>query len=147
MNGVNKVILLGTVGQDPKLKHTQGGQAILELRLATTEKWKDATSGQMREETQWHACTMWGKRAESLARFIVKGDQLYVEGSIVYRTWNDKDGNKRYATDIRVADIELLGGNKGGGPRQGRQSQQEPDPFGPETHVGGNDGVDDPIPF
>jgi len=110
--GLNKVMLLGNLGQDPELKMIAGGQAVLNLRLATTETYMDK-SNTRQERTDWHTVTVWGKRAEALAKILSKGSQLFVEGRIQTRSY-EKNGEKRYATDI-VANNIILTGRRGGG--------------------------------
>ncbi len=108
--GLNKVILIGNLGQDPELKNA-GGQDLLKLRIATTERYK-AKTGEWTERTEWHSVVMWGKRAEPLSRILEKGRAVYIEGSIQYRQYEAKDGSTRYATDIRAHNLILLGGGK-----------------------------------
>ena len=109
MGSVNKVILVGNLGRDAELKYTPGGAAVSTLNLATTETWTDK-SGQRQEKTEWHRVVLWGKPAESLADYLVKGKSIYVEGRLQTRQWDDKDGNKRYTTEIRGDRVVLLGG-------------------------------------
>src|SRR6266576_4261930 len=114
MGSVNKVILVGNLGRDAELRYTPGGAAVATLNLATTEVWNDK-GGQRQEKTEWHRIVLWGKQAESLQEYLTKGKQIYVEGRLQTRQWDDKDGNKRYTTEIRGDKIVLLGG--GGGAR------------------------------
>src|SRR5436309_7183356 len=114
MGSVNKVILVGNLGRDAELRYTPGGAPVSTLNLATTEVWNDK-SGQRQEKTEWHRVVLWGKSAESLSEYLVKGKQIYVEGRLQARQWDDKDGNKRYTTEIRGDRIVLLGGGGGGG--------------------------------
>ena len=114
MGSVNKVILVGNLGRDAELRYTPGGAAVATLNLATTEVFKDR-EGQKKEDTQWHRVILWGKTAESLQDYLTKGKQIYVEGKLQTRQWDDKDGNKRYTTEIRSDRIVLLGGGGGGG--------------------------------
>jgi single-strand DNA-binding protein len=118
MGSVNKVILIGNLGRDAELRHTPGGQAVASLNLATTEQWNDK-DGQRQEKTEWHRIVLWGRQAESLQQYLVKGKQIYVEGRLQTRQWDDKDGNKRYTTEIKADRITLLGGGGGGGARAG----------------------------
>jgi single-strand DNA-binding protein len=111
--GLNKVLLLGNLGADPELKVTQGGQAILKLRLATTESYLDK-SNTRQERTEWHSVTLWGKRGEALSRFLQKGERIFVEGSIRTSSY-EKDGEKRYRTEVVANNIILAGRGKGGG--------------------------------
>jgi single-strand DNA-binding protein len=115
MGSVNKVILVGNLGRDAEVRHTAGGQAVATLNLATTEQWTDR-DGQRQEKTEWHRVVLWGKPAESLQQYLVKGKQIYVEGRLQTRQWDDKDGNKRYTTEIKADRVTLLGG-PGGAPR------------------------------
>lgn len=119
MGSVNKVILVGNLGRDAELRYTPGGAAVATLNMATTEVWNDK-AGQRQEKTEWHRVVLWGKPAESLAEYLTKGKQIYVEGRLQTRQWDDKDGNKRYTTEIRGDRIVLLGG---GGGRGGGQAQ------------------------
>src|SRR5690349_22322541 len=114
MGSVNKVILVGNLGRDAELRYTPGGAAVATLNLATTEVWNDK-GGQRQEKTEWHRIVLWGKQAESLQEYLTKGKQIYVEGKLQTRQWDDKDGNKRYTTEIKADRITLLGGGAGGG--------------------------------
>jgi single-strand DNA-binding protein len=113
MGSVNKVILVGNLGRDAELRYTPGGAAVATLNLATTEVWNDK-GGQRQEKTEWHRIVLWGKQAESLQEYLTKGKQIYVEGRLQTRQWDDKDGNKRYTTEIRGDRIVLLSGGGGG---------------------------------
>ena len=117
MGSVNKVILVGNLGRDSELRYTPGGAAVATLNLATTEVWNDRNN-QRQEKTEWHRVVLWGKQAESLQEYLTKGKQIYVEGRLQTRQWDDKDGNKRYTTEIKADRITLLGGG-GGGARSG----------------------------
>ena len=109
MGSVNKVILVGNLGRDAELRYTPGGSPVATINLATTEIWNDK-AGQRQEKTEWHRVVLWGKTAESLNEYLTKGKQIYVEGRLQTRQWDDKDGNKRYTTEIRGDRIVLLGG-------------------------------------
>ena len=121
MGSVNKVILVGNLGRDAELRYTPGGAPVATLNMATTEIWNDK-GGQRQEKTEWHRVVLWGKTAESLSEYLTKGKQIYVEGKLQTRQWDDKDGNKRYTTEVRGDRVVLLsgGGGGGGGVRQGR---------------------------
>ena len=114
MGSVNKVILVGNLGRDAELRYTPGGAPVATLNMATTEIWNDK-GGQRQEKTEWHRVVLWGKTAESLSEYLTKGKQIYVEGKLQTRQWDDKDGNKRYTTEIRGDRVVLLGGGSGGG--------------------------------
>jgi single-strand DNA-binding protein len=113
MGSVNKVILVGNLGRDAELRYTPGGAAVATLNLATTEVWNDRNN-QRQEKTEWHRVILWGKQAESLQEYLTKGKQIYVEGRLQTRQWDDKDGNKRYTTEVKADRITLLGGRAGG---------------------------------
>jgi len=108
MGSVNKVILVGNLGRDAELRYTPGGAAVATLNLATTDVWTDK-AGQRQEKTEWHRVVLWGKSAESLQEYLLKGRQIYVEGRLQTRQWDDRDGNKRYTTEIRADRVVLLG--------------------------------------
>src|SRR5215207_7654063 len=114
MGSVNKVILVGNLGRDSELRMTPGGASVATLNMATTEVWTDR-NGQRQEKTEWHRVVLWGKQAESLQEYLTKGKQIYVEGRLQTRQWDDKDGNKRYTTEVKADRITLLGGGGGGG--------------------------------
>jgi single-strand DNA-binding protein len=144
MGSVNKVILVGNLGRDAELRYTPGGAAVATINMATTEVWNDK-SGQRQEKTEWHRVVLWGKSAESLTEYLTKGKQIYVEGRLQTRQWDDKDGNKRYTTEIRGDRIVLLGGGGRGAPidRGGDSMGQPAGPSAPETEP----LTDDDIPF
>jgi single-strand DNA-binding protein len=146
MGSVNKVILVGNLGRDAELRYTPGGAAVATLSMATTETWNDK-SGQRQEKTEWHRVVLWGKSAESLAEYLTKGKQIYIEGRLQTRQWDDKDGNKRYTTEIRGDRVVLLGGGGGRGQmsRGGMTDEaggHAPGPEGPSEPL-----TDDDIPF
>ena len=121
MGSVNKVILVGNLGRDAELRYTTGGTAVATLNMATTETWNDKT-GQRQERTEWHRVVLWGKTAESLAEYLIKGKQIYIEGRLQTRQWDDKDGNKRYTTEVRSDRVVLLGGGERRGGTSGESS-------------------------
>lgn len=106
---VNKVILLGRLGQDPELKYTPGGSPVCNFSVATTESWTDK-SGQKQEKTEWHRIVVWGKLAELCNQYLSKGRQAFIEGRLQTRAWDDKDGNKRYTTEILASTVQFIGG-------------------------------------
>ena len=136
MGSVNKVILVGNLGRDAELRYTPGGAPVATLNMATTEGWNDKASGQKQEKTEWHRIVLWGKSAEALSESLTKGKQIYVEGRLQTRKWQDKDGNDKYSTEIRSDRIVLLGG--GGGRAAAK----------PAGKAGGKfDDFEDDIPF
>jgi len=118
---MNKIFLLGNVGQDPELRHTGGGTAVLNIRMATSETYRDKQTGEKKETTEWHSVCIWDKRAEALSKFIRKGSKILVEGSLQTRSW-EKDGEKRYSTEVKAFNIELLDKK----PDTGGGQQQQP---------------------
>jgi single-strand DNA-binding protein len=111
--GLNRVMLLGNLGADPELRMTNGGQAVLKLRLATTENYMDKNR-QRQERTEWHNVVIWGKRAEALAKILTKGSRIFVEGGLRTSSYDDREGNKKYRTEIVCSNILLQGGRGGG---------------------------------
>jgi single-strand DNA-binding protein len=114
MGSMNKAMLIGNLGRDAELKYTAGGDAVATISIATTETW--TKDGQKQEKTEWHRCVLWGKQAESLAVYLVKGKQIYVEGRIQTQKWTDKNKIDRYTTEIRVDKVVLLNSPTKGGP-------------------------------
>lgn len=115
--GVNKVILLGNLGNDPEVKYTQNGGAVTNLTLATSETWRDKTTGENREKTEWHRVVLFGKIAEVAGEYLHKGAKVYIEGQLQTRKWTDKDGIDRYTTEVVVnigGTMQMLGGKSGG---------------------------------
>ena len=153
--GLNRVMLLGNLGQDPELRMTSGGQAVLKLRLATSETYLDRNKVRQ-ERTEWHSVVVWGKRAEALSKFLTKGSRIFVEGGLRTSSYDDKEGHKRYRTEVVAQNIILSGGGGGGGrgaPRSQESGESAPDPapsagggggYGDQDYGGGND---DEIPF
>lgn len=152
MGSLNKVMLIGNLGRDAELRYTSNGTAVATLNIATTETWNDK-SGQRQEKTEWHRIVLWGKSAESLHEYLTKGKQIYVEGNLQTRQWDDKDGNKRYTTEVRAGKIVLLGGGGQGRGRQSSSRQSDSDDQGFGSEVGGVEPAvsspltDDDIPF
>ena len=122
MGSVNKVILVGNLGRDAEVRYTQGGTAVATVNMATTEVWNDKASGQRQEKTEWHRVVVWGKQAETLSEYLLRGRQIYVEGRLQTRQWDDRDGNKRYTTEVRAVRVVLLGGRGGEQPGRGREA-------------------------
>lgn len=146
--GLNKAILIGNLGADPELRFTQSGQAVMSLRLATSESYVDKNR-ERQTRTEWHRVTVWGNRAEALNKILSKGRTIGVEGRIQTRQWDDKDGNKRYTTEIVATNIILLGGRREGGGGGGYDGGYDagPGPGSDYPPMGGDDGMDDDIPF
>lgn len=136
--GINRVILAGNLGADPDLRHTQSGQAVLNLRMATTEPYFDR-EGEKKERTDWHNVHIWGKRAEGLASFLRKGSTILVEGRLQTSSYDDREGVKRYKTEVVATNIVLLDKRSGGGEGRDDSGYQPSGSRGP--------GADDDIPF
>ena len=148
--GINKVILVGNLGQDPDTKAMPSGMTVCNLRIATSESWKDKQSGEMKEQTEWHSVTMFGRLAEIAGEYLRKGSQVYIEGRLRTRKWQDKNGNDRYTTEIVANEMQMLGSGRGmGGEGRapgGRASGGEPD-GDPGRSSTEKDDFDDDIPF
>ena len=147
--GVNKAIIVGTLGQDPEIRYTANGSAVANISVATNETWKDKSTGEAQERTEWHRIVMFGKLAEIAQQYLKKGSQAYFEGRIQTRKWQDNSGNDRYSTEIVANEMQMLGGRSGGGGgapmESGSQSQPQSRPAPAET-APMDDGFDD-IPF
>jgi single-strand DNA-binding protein len=139
--GINKVILVGNLGADPDTRYMPNGKAVTNIRIATSESWKDKQTGDMKERTEWHTVVAYEKLAEIIAEYTRKGSQVYIEGKLHTRKWQDKDGKDRYTTEIIAQQMQMLGG-KPQGERPARQEQQRP--AAPPADDG---GFDDDIPF
>lgn len=149
MASVNKVILIGNLGRDPEVRFMPNGDAVCNFSIATTESWKDK-AGQKQEKTEWHNIVMYRKLAEIAGEYLKKGRQVYLEGRLQTRKWQDKDNNDRYTTEIIADQMQMLGGKdsnqESGAPSSGQQRQEEPAQK-PATTGGGFDDFEDDIPF
>src|SRR5439155_7258766 len=142
MSGVNKVILVGNLGANPEMRFTQGGQAVANLRIATTERWTDK-GGQRQEATEWHRVVVWGKQAEIVGQYLTKGRQVYVEGRIRTRQWQDQSGQKRFSTEVVAQNVQMLGARGERGPEEMNATVPAEEPAAADFGV----GPDDDIPF
>jgi single-strand DNA-binding protein len=151
--GVNKVILVGNLGADPDTRYMPSGKAVTNIRVATSESWKDRTTGDMQERTEWHSVVMYDKLGEIAAEYLRKGSQVYIEGKIRTRKWQDKEGKDRYTTEIIADQMQMLGGRGGGSgassePRSSsRQAPAEERPAASVDEGGAGGEFDDDIPF
>jgi single-strand DNA-binding protein len=152
--GVNKVILVGNLGQDPQSRAMPSGKAVVNLRIATTDQWRDKQTGENKENTEWHTVVMFDRLAEIAAEYLRKGSQVYIEGKLRTRKWQDKEGNDRYSTEIVANEMQMLGGRGGGGSSgAGGGAEREPAQRssgaaqGGAPAGGGRDEFDDDIPF
>jgi single-strand DNA-binding protein len=156
--GINKVILIGNLGADPETRAMPSGTTVANLRVATSESWRDKQSGEQQERTEWHRVALFGRLAEIAAEYLKKGSQVYIEGSLRTRKWQDKQGNERYSTEIIGNELQMLGGRgggAGGGGGAGAPERGGAAPAYAEEHSGGGGGAsaprgeefDDDIPF
>ena len=147
--GINKVILVGHLGQDPEIKYLTSGGAVANASIATSDQWKDKQSGEMKDRTEWHRAVFFNRLAEIVGEYLKKGSQVYVEGRLQTRKWQDKNGQDRYTTEIVASEMQMLGGRgQGEGQQQGgygggQQAQRAPAQQAPMTV----DDFDDDIPF
>ncbi len=145
---VNKVILVGRLGQNPEVRYTPSGAAVTNFSVATNESWVDK-SGQKQERTEWHKVVVWGKLAELCSQYLAKGRQVYLEGRLQTRQWQDKDGQTKYTTEVQAQTVQFLGGNAGAGAERGNSQgasagggaygggdQYAPGPSGPHGSMG-----------
>ncbi len=151
--GINKAIIVGTLGQDPEIKYTASGSAVVNVSVATNESWKDKQTGEAQERTEWHRIVMFNKLAEIASQYLKKGSQAYFEGRIQTRKWQDQSGNDRYSTEIVANDMQMLGGRPQGAgntvpfdPPGQQQQQQAAKPAAAVDTAPIDDGFDD-IPF
>ncbi len=156
MAGINKVILLGNLGKDPEMRHTPSGVPVCSFPVATSESYTDRQSGERRTQTEWHNVVLWRRLAEIAEQYLRKGSQVYIEGKIRTRSWDDENGNKRYTTEVVADQMQLLGRPQGDDNRQPQQQQQsyagssaspQPSQSGGQVNDLGNDGGADDLPF
>ena len=141
MAALNKVLLIGNLGADPETRYTTSGDAVCSIRLATTDTWRDKASGEQREATDWHRVVFYRRLAEIAGQYLKKGSQVYIEGRLRTRKWQDKDGQDRYTTEIEATELKMLGRREGGG-----AAHSSP----PAAGAGGQSGsanLDSDIPF
>jgi single-strand DNA-binding protein len=164
MASVNKVIIVGNLGRDPEMRSFPSGDQVANVTIATTDRWKDKTSGEMKEATEWHRVVFNGRLAEIVGEYLRKGSAVYVEGSLRTRKWTDKDGVEKYTTEIRADQMQMLGKREGmGGPSSGDEGGYDSAPRrsappsrapaaaasrqAPSKPASGFDDMDDDIPF
>lgn len=154
--GVNKVILVGRLGNDPDVRYTASGSAVTTISIATSESWKDKATGQQQERTEWHRVVFFGRLAEIAGQYLKKGSQVYVEGSLRTNKYTDKNGIERYSTDINANDLQMLGGNQGGNFNQAPQQNQggfnqpqkhQNQGFNHQQNTADFDNFDEDVPF
>lgn len=149
MASVNKVILVGNLGADPESRYLPNGDAVTNIRVATTENWKDKNSGERRELTEWHRVVFYRRLAEIAAQYLKKGSQVYLEGRIRTRKWQDKEGQDRYTTEIEATEMQMLGRREGMGEAPIREGAPERKPAASPSPATGSgfDNFEDDIPF
>ena len=139
--GINKVTIIGNLGKDPEIRYSASGAAIANITVATSDNWKDKQTGEKQERTEWHRVVFFNRLAEVVGEYLTKGSQIYIEGRLQTRKWQDKDGQDRYTTEIVANEMQMLGG----------RGQQQPSPSAPPQQAAPNDGgadsFDDDIPF
>ncbi len=151
--GINRVTLIGNLGQDPNVKYTPGGDAITNISIATSESWKDKNSGETKEKTEWHRVVFFGKLAEIAGQYLKKGSQVYVEGKLQTRKWQDKSGQDRYTTEVVVDSfngvMQMLGSQNDTPQNDTAQKYKVTGKMAaqPQPETAGGDGFDDSIPF
>ena len=153
--GVNKVILVGNLGNDPDMRYTAGGAAVANISIATAESWKDKNTGEQQERTEWHRVVFFGRLAEIVGEYLRKGSQIYVEGRLQTRKWTNKEGHDQYTTEIVANEMQMLGGRASGGsanydsaPQQQQNSAPTPQQAAPaSSSPAPADDFDDDIPF
>jgi single-strand DNA-binding protein len=150
--GLNKAMIIGHLGKDPDVRYMPSGNAVANVTVATNESWKDKQTGENQERTEWHNVVFYGKLAEIAGEYLRKGRQVYIEGSLRTRKWQDKNGQDRYTTEIIANDMQMLGGRDGGSasfePREPRQQpSQEPPTAGAQQSSSMDNDFDDDIPF
>jgi single-strand DNA-binding protein len=149
MSSLNKVQLIGRLGQDPEVKYMPSGDAVANISLATSETWKDKSSGEKKEATEWHRLSFFGKLAEIAGEYLKKGALIYVEGSIKTRKWTDKDGQEKYSTEIKVSEMKMLGSKQegdSGGSRDANNGARQQQPRPAQNRQSSSQQSDD-IPF
>jgi single-strand DNA-binding protein len=153
--GINKVILVGNLGQDPQTRAMPSGKTVVNLRIATTDQWRDKQTGESKENTEWHTVVMFDRLAEIAAEYLRKGSQVYVEGRLRTRKWQDKEGQDRYSTEVVANEMQMRGGRGGGGGGGGFERESAPRTGSSSTGGstsggaagGSRDEFDDDIPF
>jgi single-strand DNA-binding protein len=156
MAGVNKVILVGNIGQDVEVKKTQSGVSVCNLSVATSESWKDKQTGEKVERTEWHRVVLFERLADIAAQYLAKGSKVYIEGSLMTRKWQNKEGQDQYTTEIKGREMQMLdsrGGQSSGNQQQAPQQQQarqqapQQQQYAPQQQQQPNNSFDDDIPF
>lgn len=148
MSSINKVIIIGHLGRDPETRYMPNGEAVTNIAVATSEQWKDKTSGEQKQATEWHRVTFYRKLAEIAGQYLKKGSQIYIEGRLQTRKWQDKDGSDRYTTEIIADKMQMLGGRQEAQQDQPATQQRQAAKSAPAPSRGGSfSDMDDDIPF
>ena len=144
MAGINKVIIVGFLGNDPEIRTMPNGEQVANITVATSESWTDKNTGERKEQTEWHRIVLYRRLAEIAGQYLHKGSQVYVEGRLKTRKWQDGTGQDRYTTEIQGDNLQMLGGRQDEPKQQAKPSKAKPDPL---SAVAEQDGFDDNIPF
>ncbi len=144
MAGINKVILVGNLGKDPEVRYLEGGTAVANFPIATSESFKDRTTGERKTVTEWHNVVVWRNLAEIAEKFLKKGSQIYIEGKLRTRQWQDKDGNNRYTTEIVGDNLQMLGRRDDANSSENTSSSS---PAPSEPNISNDDNFEDDLPF
>lgn len=144
MASVNKAIIIGHLGKDPDMRYLPSGESVCNFSVATSEQWKDKSTGEKKEQTEWHKCSAFSKLADICGKYLKKGSQVYIEGRIQTRKWQDKDGQDRYTTEIKVDSMKMLGGKSDDEARADNPAQRATPPAAPSASF---DDFADEIPF
>lgn len=144
MAGINKVIIVGNLGDNPKIRTMPNGEAVANISVATSESWTDKNTGERREVTEWHSIVLYRRLAEIADQYLRRGSQVYVEGRLKTRKWQDNNGQDRYTTEIQGDNLQMLGGRQDE-PKQAKSSKAKPEPLSAMAEQG--DSFDDNIPF
>ena len=145
--GINKVTLIGNLGKDPEVKYMPSGQAVANVTVATSESWKDKTTGEKKEKTEWHNVVFFSRLAEIVGEYLRKGSQVYIEGKLQTRKWQDKQGNDRYTTEIVANEMQMLGSRSGAGAPEPRPASSPAQDASPAAGGSSGNDFDDDIPF
>ena len=145
MASVNIALLVGNLGRDPEVRYTASGEAVCNFSIATTDSWKDKTSGEKKEATEWHNCSAFGKLAEICGEYLKKGSQVWVQGKLKTRKYTDKNGVEKYATEINVSEMKMLGSRQQGDDHPSQHQEQKSNGYAPQRSS--HDDLGDDIPF
>jgi single-strand DNA-binding protein len=145
--GINKVIIVGNLGNDPEVKYMPGGDAVANITVATSESWKDKSTGEQKEATEWHRVVFFRRLAEIAGEYLKKGSKVYIEGKLKTRKWQDQSGNDRYTTEIVASEMQMLDGRSGAAPQQSAHQESKANGYAPEKNTGEFGDLEDDVPW